>query len=145
MDGSGIRVECPAYPLFFVSVPALIHVNGKQVPPIETEGEITRFSLAAIQLSCNQWIPIPSSGVIRFMPETLQAELELNVNFVQRTRTPGRLWFAKSPRYIFHASIGDNDRGKVLRYQDFLHRLLYGGPTKGSFKVAIDYSAVPLS
>jgi len=121
-----------ALPQFNASVPVNVYVNGKQVPPIETEGKITKFNLSGLQILCSQKIPIPAAGVLRFEFGDQSDEVELNVEFLQRVDVTKRGWFWKSkPRYEFKAVFGKNPRDRIEQLQRQFHRMLFGGNMVG--------------
>jgi len=119
-------------PRFDTTLPTTIYVNGRQIPPIEGNGEITRFSLGSMQIVSDSKIPIPSVGKIRFSLGKGHDDIELIVDFVQRIELTRSLlpWKVK-PKFQMEAAIGLNGRDAVDKYQYFLHRQLFGQKSPG--------------
>ncbi len=124
------RLDESTVPRFGTSVPATIYLNGKQEPPIEANGEITCMSLNSLQLRCDQKIPIPSNGKIRFGFGSPQQNLEMNVDFIQRIELVKSFWSWKmQPRYELRVAFNENKKKTMDLYQDEIHRLIFGNRT----------------
>src|SRR5690554_4152346 len=115
------------HPNFKASIPVSLYVNGKVVPPIETEGEISRVSPTGMELRCSKKIPIPARGIVRFTLDGEQ-ELEAKVEFVTRVEKSWKGWFWKSEsEYEFAVNFVDISKEGCSKFQTFFHRLLYNG------------------
>jgi hypothetical protein len=112
---------------FKTTVPVHLHINGKQVPPIETAGEITDLSLTGLKIRCDKKIPIPSHGIIRFSMEDSGENLEMEVKFVQRTeKSRGFFVWRTATEYDMEVSLLDQSDDKKKRYQEHIHHLIFG-------------------
>lgn len=121
-----------ALPQFEASVPVSVYVNGKVVPPIEANGQITSFNLSGLQMRCSQKIPIPAVGELTFKLGHQRDELKLKVNFVSRVEVGKRGWFRSDSDYELKATFDNNSREVADRFQHHFHRLLFGGNMVGT-------------
>lgn len=120
-------------PRFKTVIPVSLYVNGQVVPPIETMGEITSFTTTTLQIRCEQKIPIPSKGKLRFTLGDRKEEVELQVDFVQRVELGTGLWLWRSKKkYEMRASLSDCAQEMVSKYRYFIHRLFFGGRYHGA-------------
>lgn len=114
-------------PRFNSNIPVSLYVNGRQVPPIEADGQITSISISSLQLRCECKIPIPSKGQIRFSFGERNGEFELNVSFVQRVELSKSIWPWKVKKtYEMQAALDENAKEIIGKYQDYLHKQLFG-------------------
>lgn len=119
-------------PRFRASIPVELYVNGKVVPPIEDNGEITSVSISGMQLKCNQKIPIPAKGVIRFVLDQKES-VEMKVDFVRRVEVNKNGWLWKSTTgYEMDVNFGENPAENVDKFKRYFHQLLYNGQIPGS-------------
>ncbi|MBD3267678.1 hypothetical protein GF373_13495 [bacterium] len=122
-----VDMEENLVPRIQTAVPATLYVNGKQVPPIEASGEIMNFSLTGIKIRCDQKIPIPSKGIIRFSSQDDLGPLEMKVEFVQRfEKSKGFLVWTSKKEYDMEATFRGNEKDEQERYQDYVHQFLFG-------------------
>lgn len=112
---------------FDAAIGAAIHINGTQVPPIDASGQITNFSLNMLHFQCEQKIPIPTHGVLRFTLRDSEDPLEMKVDVVSRTELKKGFWsWKQSPRFELRLAIRAADREEMERYQRHMHRLIFG-------------------
>lgn len=113
-------------PRFQAEIPVSLYINGRQIPPIEAEGEIISISSACMQIRCDSKIPIPSHGIIRFNPNGGKEELALNVDFVQRVEITKSGWFWNvKPKYEMRAALQGNASIVESRYKHFINDLIF--------------------
>ncbi|RJP30285.1 MAG: hypothetical protein C4527_09990 [Candidatus Omnitrophota bacterium] len=121
------KIDENGIPSLVTTVPATLYLNGRQNPPIETDGEIICLSLNGLQFRCNHKVPIPSNGTIRFSLGSMQGQLELNVDFIQRIEIPKKFWvWRKRAKYEMRVALGMNLNRTLSLYQDELFRMIYG-------------------
>lgn len=126
-------------PRLQVKFPAAVHVNNIHDPPIEADGEVTCFSVTFIQFCCDQKLPIPSKGVIQFTLGNGHGELNLNVECVSRVELNKSFWSWRSqPKYEMRLALSGNSREMKNKYQDFIHRYIFGGSQSNSASTAED-------
>lgn len=117
-------------PRFQAEIPVSLYINGRQVPPIETQGEITRLTSSCLQIRCESKIPIPSRGVIRFSLDKQDDELALNVDFVQRVEIYTSSWFWKlKPAYEMQAVLLGSGAQAEARYKQLIHQMIFAEHT----------------
>ncbi len=115
-------------PRINVAIPAFIYVNGRQIPPIESEGTIIRFGCNSLHICCNQPVPIPSKGQLRFAFESGNGgEFELDVEFKSCFQRNGGFWsWGKKSEYEMQISITDASMETTKRYQHYLNQMIFG-------------------
>ena len=126
---AGQRVnEDVVLPRVNVSIPATVYVNGRQVPPIESDGVITKFGCRSLRVTCDRRVPIPSNGVLRFSFEsTDKGTLELNVEIVGCIQQQPNFWsWRKEPRYEVQLTLSMNNEDVSDRYLKFINQLIFG-------------------
>jgi len=112
---------------------ATVHINNTHNPPIDVEGEVTCFTVACMHFSCDNKVPIPSKGVVKFSTGNGRDILALNVDIISRIECPKNFWTWKSPpKYEVRLSLNNNPKEAEERYQAFIHRMLFGQRTAPS-------------
>jgi len=111
-----------------VAIPASIYVNGRQIPPIESDGIITRFSCSSLHICCEKPVPIPSKGVLRFSFETSnEGSFEMDVEFKSCFKRNNGFWsWGKKDEYEMQLNIPDLSADATKRYQHYLNQMIYG-------------------
>jgi hypothetical protein len=113
-------------PRFHAEIPVSLYINGRQIPPIETQGEITRLTSTCLQIRCENKISIPSRGIIRFALDNTGDELALNVDFVRRVEITPSSWFWKiKPTYEMQAVLQGNASQSEMRYKQLVHQMIF--------------------
>lgn len=116
-------------PKWHSEIPVTLNINGRQVPPIETTGQILHFTFTSLKIRCDEKIPIPAKGTARFMFADMKEEMEMVVEFVQRFEKELGFWGWKTKKvYEMEVSLSGNSKEKQENYQHLLHRILFGSP-----------------
>jgi len=114
-------------PRFQSDIPVSLYINGKQVPPIEAQGEIISFSSACLQIRCENEIPIPSRGIVRFSVDESNDELSMNVDFVQRVKVSQRMWpWSSKTKYEMQAALLNTSGDVLEKFKRFINTLGFG-------------------
>lgn len=114
-------------PCWQSDIPVSLYINGRQVPPIEATGKILHFTFSGLKIRCEQKIPIPSQGTIRFAFANVKDPLEMRVDFVQRLEKETSFWKWKSKKiYEIEVTLSQNQKEKQEHYQHLLHRIFFG-------------------
>lgn len=117
----------PVVHQFEIHLPAAIHVNGTQLPAIDSEGNITNVGPTTLSFECNEWIPIPAQGTLTFAVDQSSKPLELPVDVISRVENKRGFWgWRGSPRFQIRLAVRSMDKEYHERYQQMLHKLLYG-------------------
>jgi len=121
-------------PRFQTEIPVSLYINGRQVPPIETDGEIVGLTSSCLQIRCNSKIPIPSRGIIRFSIPNDHEELALSVDFIQRVEIAPGSWFWKmKPSYEMRVSLQGFSDTAENRYKKFINQLIFAEREEDAF------------
>ncbi len=114
-------------PRFQSDIPVSLYINGKQVPPIEAQGEIISFSSSCLQIRCDSEIPIPSRGIVRFSVDDSKDELSMNVDFVQRVKVSQRIWpWNSKTKYEMQAALLNTSGDVLEKFKFFINTLVFG-------------------
>lgn len=114
-------------PSFQAKVPVQMSIQTKQDPPIEAQGEIIRFTCNCLHIHCENKIPIPSKGTIRFSLGNDPNEIRLNVNFLHRVEKSHLFWFWPLPsRYEISVSLQGNPGDVETKYKKYIHSMYLG-------------------
>lgn len=127
--------EC-LVPHFQTVIPVSLYVNGRQIPPIETDGEIVNFSLTGLRIRCDKKIPIPAKGIVRFAFGESQERMEMQIEFVHRFERIKRFWlWTKKKEYDFETTFsGNTNSDKHEHYKQHVLHFLYGDSAPYSSK-----------
>lgn len=113
-------------PRFQTEIPVSLYINGRQIPPIEAEGEIVGITSSCLQIRCDSKIPIPSRGIIRFVIPNAGEELSLTVDFIQRVEISPGSWFWKmKPSFEMRAALQGYTDNAESRYKQFINQLIF--------------------